>query len=152
MSRIEMEEGEERCPICRKVNHPGAMKTCKHYIGFEWDGHISDMPEEITFLAGDVCELAQELSYKEIEKIVKSINFEYDAISNFTDALAGHNIKIIINYIFQPDYGKNAINFGMIGGSGQSWYHRKGPARWDEVRAVLQKLRDAAQEASKSRD
>jgi hypothetical protein len=36
----ELEEGYEHCPVCNRVNCPGAMDHCEHYVGSYWDGQV----------------------------------------------------------------------------------------------------------------
>ncbi len=36
----DLEEGFERCPICRRLNCPGAGDHCDHFFGAYWDGEI----------------------------------------------------------------------------------------------------------------
>ena len=33
-------EAVERCPLCARLNSPGAVDHCKHYFGSYWDGEI----------------------------------------------------------------------------------------------------------------
>lgn len=35
-----LEEGQEVCPVCRKVIWPGADDFCEHYLWTVWDGQI----------------------------------------------------------------------------------------------------------------
>jgi hypothetical protein len=36
----DLEEGFERCPICKRLNNPGAVDHCEHFFGAYWDGEI----------------------------------------------------------------------------------------------------------------
>jgi hypothetical protein len=34
------EEAVERCPVCGRLNSPGACDTCEHFYGSAWDGDL----------------------------------------------------------------------------------------------------------------
>ena len=35
-SNGDLEEGHEHCPVCNRINCPGAMDHCQHYFGSFW--------------------------------------------------------------------------------------------------------------------
>jgi hypothetical protein len=37
-SNEELDEGHEHCPVCNRINCPGAMDHCQHCFGSFWDG------------------------------------------------------------------------------------------------------------------
>lgn len=36
----DLEDGQEICPICDRLNEPGADDACEHFVGSAWDGML----------------------------------------------------------------------------------------------------------------
>ena len=56
----DLEDGQERCPVCGLVICPGAMEFCPHYLWSIWDGQLIweiETAAELKTLAGNFVEM-----------------------------------------------------------------------------------------------
>lgn len=64
-------EGNELCPICKRINNPGECDTCEHHVGFEADG-VYDLPEEILEPLEDLILLVADDNGEAMEQFVET--------------------------------------------------------------------------------
>jgi len=141
------EDGWEHCPICDRLNSPGAVDYCNHYLGSFWEGEIiwsdhfeafravygacreiieimEDMQSEVNWL--DV--LARDVAYLGIPKDYIMVIDVY----SYTDSQA---LLELISFTLGPEIETD----GMLGGVGYSLYHENSNAIRD-VTAMYQRL------------
>jgi hypothetical protein len=89
----ELEEGEEYCPVCKKINNPGAVKfNCSHFIALQFEGELHWSHPLIDELFGEISEIQEfldsktDLSFLEGDELFEAIdpyfNTSIDALEN----------------------------------------------------------------------
>ena len=117
----------ERCPICGRLNSPGAVDHCVHYFGSYWDGEIiwSEKFEAFDDAWDTLCEVIYALeestpgTRKEIRKITKA-SPQYDKIIKC--ALDEESSSSALINLVSFDKGRTIETDGMLSGSGYSMY------------------------------
>lgn len=122
-------EGEnicgDHCPLCDFPNMPGALSTCKHFVGTVWDGQFDAQAclEKLKELHSNASDLFEELDDKVKKSFLKSLNSRI----TFEKILLTH-----INYDYSfGDFlittmpvhtGDGWSTGGMLSGSGYNFY------------------------------
>lgn len=126
----ELEEGREHCPICEKVNWPGACDTCEHFVGDIWDG---DLRTDNVYLESLVVALRDFIDARETIETDTDENFEAFA-HRLTEELnidprlvlfgdgKNYSLSDSIREIVGFSLGEFMSTDGMIGGSGHTLY------------------------------
>ena len=124
----DLEEGFEHCPICRRLNCPGAEDHCEHFFGAYWDGEIiwsNGLPafehawdqlgtlihEELDAEKGDPLEMCRRLA----EARGLALDFLAEAPWDQTTSAA-------LTSLLPFEQGDAHETAGMMGGSGYSLY------------------------------
>ena len=134
-------EAVERCPICKRLNSPGACDTCVHFFGSCWDGDIiwSDQFEEFstewTELGELVEELAQSLgkSWMEILRLVRTGKgtSKLRALDP-SDISAYRALMELVDF----DPGPQIVTDGMLSGEGNSLYLKNANVIEETISAI----------------
>ena len=65
-------EGNELCPICKRINNRGECDTCEHYLGLTADGGFCDLPDEILEPLEDLISLVADDNGEAMEQFVET--------------------------------------------------------------------------------
>jgi len=68
---LEISEGNELCPICKRINNRGECDTCEHHLGFQADG-VYDLPKEILEPLEDLISLVADDNGEAMEQFVET--------------------------------------------------------------------------------
>lgn len=139
-------EAVERCPICKRLNSPGACDTCAHFFGSYWDGEIiwSNQFEEFSHeweaLGALVEEVTQSLgkSWTELVKLTKTgiSTAKLNALDP-SDCSASSALMELVDF----DSGPVIVTDGMLSGEGKSLYLKNVdviPQTISEIRSIRQ--------------
>lgn len=124
----ELEEGFEYCPLCNRLNQPGAMDHCDHYVGSYWDGEIiwSNHYDQYATEWGVLSSLIEDIQARD-----EGVEFE-QLLLNFSDTtkemirLADSQWSSSAGAISELENfseGPFVETSGMCSGSGWSLYH-----------------------------
>lgn len=120
-------EAVERCPICKRLNNPGACDTCVHFFGSCWDGDIiwSNQFEEFSTEWTELGELVEELtqslgkSWEKLLQLTKSgISTPKIKALDPSDCSASTALMDLVVF----DFGPRIVTDGMLSGEGKSLY------------------------------
>ena len=141
-------EADEPCPICQRLNSPGACDTCAHFFGSYWDGEIisSDEFEEFSQEWSDLGELVEELtqtldkSWEELLKLTKTgISKSKLKALDPSDCSASSALMKLVDF----DSGPVIVTDGMLSGEGSSLYLKNADViqqTISEIRTIRQNL------------
>ena len=123
-------EGREHCPICKKVNWPGACDTCEHFVGDIWDGELRTDNVYLESLVVALCDFidARETietdTDENFEAFAHRITEELDIDSRLVLFGDGKNYSLCDSICEIADFslGKFVSTDGMVGGSGHTLY------------------------------
>jgi hypothetical protein len=133
----EVEEGEEVCPICRKINNPGAQEfSCSHIICLQWEGDLTWTDgnlQEVIDLVDSIKDLlsSEEDEIKEESGLYGILSPDYYSTADSIQILLGDNL-IAGNPIENETY--------LSSGSGTLWYLSKMEVL-DEIIETLTKFK-----------
>lgn len=143
-------EPTDQCPICNRLNNPGATDHCEHYQGLRWDGGIiwSENFEVFDDAWHELADLWDTLILRregqavedELSKIASKHGFNERLVfcgrsDYFTSELAAEEV---IDF----SIGSSIETDGMLSGSGHTLYHEdpgilvKTAAQYRELAAV----------------
>ena len=91
-------EGNELCPICKRINNPGECDTCEHHIGFEADG-VYGIPEEIQEPIEELISIIDEDEMEEFAKTNKEFGKFGCSILNSSNPVSIMAERIEIAYV-----------------------------------------------------
>ena len=137
-------EAVERCPICKRLNSPGACDTCDHFFGSYWDGEIiwSNQFEEFSHeweaLGALVEEVTQSLgkSWTEFVKLTKT-GISTPKLNGLDPSDLSASSALIELVVF--DSGPRIVTDGMLSGEGKSLYLKNAdiiPQTISEMRSI----------------
>ena len=134
-------EAVERCPICKRLNSPGACDTCDHFFGSYWDGEIiwSNQFEEFSHeweaLGALVEEVTQSLgkSWTEFVKLTKTgiSKAKLNALDP-SDCSASSALMELVDF----DSGPVIVTDGMLSGEGSSLYLKNANVIEETIAAI----------------
>jgi hypothetical protein len=139
-------EAVERCPICKRLNSPGACDTCVHFFGSCWDGDIiwSDQFEEFSTEWTELGELVEELAQslgKSWKKLIQLTNTRISTSKlkalDPSDCSASSALVELVDF----DSGPRIVTDGMLSGEGKSLYLKNVdviPQTISEIRSIRQ--------------
>ena len=125
----------ERCPICGRLNSPGACDRCQHFFGSDWDGDIiwSDQFDKFEDAWGGLQELMSDLAEstrKPLNKLGKTglekaskiaskkgIKCEFLKLDPVEESAAS-----ALRELVEFSKGRTIVTDGMASGSGYSLY------------------------------
>ena len=124
----ELEGGEEHCPICDRLNNPGAADACEHYFGTIWDGGIMWSDKFDTFdtawsklrsLIDEEVGAAHENPLRFCRSVARRDHLSADFLEQeLLDSGASAALVQIVDFRTGP----HVETGGMVGGSGHSLY------------------------------
>ncbi len=131
----ELEKGQEYCPICSRLNSPGADDTCGHHVALVWDGQITWEIDEMRTLLEAWQELADiRYAFEEREHnfdalvgpICEELHVSREAIDKLVET-ERHGKEAItgLDELFDFKQGEFYSTEGMLSGSGFNIYLRK---------------------------
>ena len=117
--------GQEKCPICQRLNSPGADDTCEHFIGCIWDGDLIWGDFEAFQMAHSALreqwEAAEEKGHKAIQRL-KALCAENSIDPGLLANEAPAATVLEDMGCFQS--GDDIETDGMLSGSGHAIYHQ----------------------------
>jgi hypothetical protein len=134
-------EAVERCPICKRLNSPGACDTCAHFFGSYWDGEIiwSNQFEEFSTEWTALRELVEELtrslgkSWTELVKLTKTgISTPKLNALDPSDCSASSALMELVDF----DSGPVIVTDGMLSGEGKSLYLKNANVIEETISAI----------------
>jgi hypothetical protein len=134
-------EAVERCPICNRLNSPGACDTCVHFFGSFWDGEIiwSNQFEEFSTEWTALGELVEELtqspgkSWTELVKLTKTgISTPKLNALDPSDCSASNALMELVDF----DSGPVIVTDGMLSGEGKSLYLKNANVIEETISAI----------------
>jgi hypothetical protein len=142
------EKAVEQCPICGRLNNPGACDACVHFFGSYWDGEIiwSDQFNdfsEVWRALGTVTEQLALSIEKGWEELLQHVGTA-DAESKFerldpADFSASKALMELVEF----ESGSRKVTDGMLSGEGHSLYLKSETVisqALSEIRLILEKL------------
>jgi hypothetical protein len=146
----ELEEGQEYCPICGRLNLPGASDTCGHHVALVWDAQITSEIDEMRALIDAWQELADiRYAFEEREHdfdvlvgpICEKLHISREAIDKFVETEKLNNgMEYGIQELFDFKHGESYSTGGMLGGFGYNIYLRKPKLRLKAVARDYRKV------------
>lgn len=145
----ELEEGHERCPICDRLNCPGANDHCEHYFGNYWDGQVMWSGEFERFATswGELQGLVDEdiggdgLQHCRRLAVTHGVGARW-----FSHEIWDNNASAALVALLDFEPGPYCRTGGMAGGSGYSLYLSKMDgfeALVAQIDAFVARVRDA---------
>jgi hypothetical protein len=131
----------ERCPICERLNSPGACDTCDHFFGSYWDGEIiwSKAFDEFSIGWANLSELVHDLeeslgkSWGELLELAKAGQSASKLLavdpSNFN---ASRALMKLVDF----GCGPTIVTDGMVSGQGHSLYIQDSTAVPQTIEAI----------------
>ena len=135
-------DATERCPICGRLNSPGAIDHCVHYFGSYWDGEIIWSKEFKAFddawntLCEVICALEESTpgARKNFRKITKASPRYAKIIKCALDEESSSSA--LINFV-SFDEGRTIETDGMLSGSGYSMYLKESSCLQSTIAEIL---------------
>lgn len=125
----ELEEGEEYCPICERLNFPGAMDACEHYFGNCWDGEIMWSNDAFDVFSKAWSELVQMIEeevgpvHEDPLLFCKSVALQQQLSAEFLcEDLLQSRESSALEQLVEFSQGDCVETDGMLSGSGYSLY------------------------------
>ena len=121
----ELERGYEQCPICSRVNCPGAMDHCGHYFGNYWDGQIiwSDRFNQFESRWSDLQTLVDdEADGDELERCRKLARRRGVGRQWFSPEVWEAGTSFALMALLDFEQGPLVVTGGMLGGAGSNLY------------------------------
>jgi len=150
MDLDELEDGEEFCPICRRLNQPGADDTCEHYLGTAWDSTLmwGEPVETFERVWSRFCEVVQEdeerarpLAGQLLAALRNVEGLNQEALKQ--DFWNLHSADALLS-LLTIDTGETNETAGMLSGSGFSLYSRD-PKQLAAVNGIIKTFLDGPQ-------
>lgn len=137
-------DAEERCPICSRMNAPGAQDCCEHFVGAYWDGQLmwSDCFEAFQSAWSDFqCLIDDEadeddrqtLRIDEAIRIAKAVGLSSRLLGY--DPADGRLLDVLTS-VLEMHTTATVETGGMLGGSGHSCYM----ASQESLRQLVEEL------------
>jgi hypothetical protein len=128
-SNEDLEEGHEHCPICNRINCPGAMDHCEHYFGSYWDGQVmwSDRFDVFERAWSELTQLVdEELGEDGLDRCRALATKRRVGKEWFSDDVWDGGSSIALMHLLDFDQGPDSSTGGMLSGSGYSLYLSSG--------------------------
>jgi len=134
----------ERCPICDRLNSPGACDHCRHFFGSYWDGDVINSAGFEAFdtvwseLTSIFCDLqAEDWDFEDVRGLgrIEVLSLAWEEASS-SSAL----VELIAF-----DEGPRIVTDGMLSGEGCSLYlddFSEVVSLLEEIRNITQRLRE----------
>lgn len=151
-SDLDLEEGQEVCPICNEVIMPGAGQFCQHYLWTRWDGEViweiksaSDLVRLSSDLWEQLCELEGD---GDLNEVLDEVERQFkQLISLARDASSVHPDDFISTGPLQS--GTSRQTEGMVSGAGCSEFVPNSAEQWVDIKVDLLKYFGALIKAAK---
>jgi len=141
------EDGWEYCPICDRLNSPGAVDYCNHYLGSLWEGEIiwsTDFEEfdTVYHACSEIIQTMEEMKGEVnwLDILARDVTHlgipeDYIMVTDIYSYTASRALLELVSFT----YGPEIVTDGMLGGVSYSLYHENSSAIRD-VTAIYQKL------------
>lgn len=135
----------ERCPICRRLNSPGACDHCQHFYGSFWDGEIiwsngfENFEKAWNGLVDALCELDQnKWSLEKVQQLTATSPEQIELLAR--GWLEESGSPVLVDFI-PFDSGPPVITGGMLSGEGYCLYLDD----FSRVDSLIEEVRDMTQ-------
>lgn len=123
------EEAVERCPICERLNSPGACDTCEHFYGSAWDGDLiwndffeTDIGEPwdaLVEIIGELYEAKDKAGIEKAKLIAKKLSIPAKWLKLTRGEVGAFGA---IEELVKFQVGPRVVTDGMLSGEGYSLY------------------------------
>ena len=123
-------EATEKCPLCERLNNPGALDTCEHFFGMQCEGDIIWSDKYVSFEESysafiDTRDQLENLSPSRVTWLINQIVREEFITGDLIKASSWleNSPTKIIKEIMDFKYGLVVETDGMLSSVGRSLYH-----------------------------